>query len=238
MADVDWDGQEEVILETSELFTVFETDGGILTVAFTRIQGAVHQFIGPSSQFIVGLSDPTLWRQELGPAGDPGQLPGAFTDTFVGYGEPTREPSRMDLSPGSITFFMQESAISKTISLAPDGLRIDYRTGQRLKVQIPLVIDPWLRFQPGWGDLYQEKPVPGGWGWGLATGFSAWIRTTGELSTHVFTASQNQIKLPEDPNYPYPSGHYLPYPMALVEIHGEGNFSIQIELFPDEVEER
>ncbi len=235
--DVDWDGQEEIILETNELFAIFEPYGGILTYAFSRLHGTVHQVIGPSSQFMVGLSDPMLWQAELGPAGDPGQLPGAFADRLAGDGQPILEAARRELAPGTITFLSQGGAISKRISLIPDGMRIEYQAAQGLSVQIPLAIDPWIRFQPGWGDLYQEKPFANGWAWGLESGFSVGIRTSGELSTRVFTASRSELRLPEDPNYPYPAGHYLPYPLALVEIRGEGQFDIQIHWLPGEVPE-
>jgi hypothetical protein len=101
-----------------------------------------------------------------------------------------------------------------------------------LKVQIPLVIDPWVRFTPGWGNRYTEMSTSTGWSWGLIPGPRVTLQTTGNLITQTFTASRSALALPEDPNFDYPAGHYLPFPLALAEIYSQGEFSIEIHLTP------
>jgi hypothetical protein len=40
------------------------------------------------------------------------------------------------------------------------------------------------------------------------------------------------MTFPEDPNYDYGRGHYLPYPMALVEIMPMDGYTIDIVIKP------
>ena len=225
--DLDWDGQAECVLASKDFFSIYEVDGARLTFAFVRTSSGVHQLIGPTSQLIVGLSDPSTWDPERGPAGEPNQIPGGFVDSTL-----TWQDYNVEIQPGSVSFTSPDMTMRKSFYLIPDGIRVIYQSREPLKVQIPLVIDPWVRFTPGWGNRYMEMSTSTGWSWGLNPGPRVTLQTTGNLITQTFTASRSALALPEDPNFDYTAGHYLPFPLALAEIFSQGDFSIEIHLTP------
>jgi hypothetical protein len=49
---------------------------------------------------------------------------------------------------------------------------------------------------------------------------------------HEFTASRSLVGTVEDPNRDYPPGHFLPFPMAVVEVQGSRDIILTIELLP------
>ncbi len=86
--DLNGDGQAECILANQKYFAVLEPAGARLTQFFYIDGNGPHQVVGPSSQFAVGLSDPSEWHPESGEAADPSVIPGAFaddTDTWTNY---------------------------------------------------------------------------------------------------------------------------------------------------------
>ncbi len=78
--DPDLDGEAECILANENLFLLFEPAGARLVLAFINTPTGPHQWIAPLSQFLVGYGDPHEWDLARGPAGDPGDIPGAFAD--------------------------------------------------------------------------------------------------------------------------------------------------------------
>ena len=243
--DSDGDGQQEYLLASATFFGVFKSQGGYLTTAWIRNSSGIHQIVAPTWQFNVGLSDPTTWDLHAGLASDPGQLRGAFSDIPAGYAGTSWQESKATLIPGQITFTTSDGKLTKTIHLTSFGLHVEYQASYPLIVQIPLAIDPWVRFKPGWGDLYQEIPcsspdaycskvytidpqVKAVWGWELKNGPQIAIGTTSSLNPYPFTVSRDLMYAAEDPFYDYTRGHYLPFPFALVEVQGEGKFSIYL----------
>ena len=103
-------------------------------------------------------------------------------------------------------------------------------------MQVPLVLDPWVRFKPGWEQRYVESGSQQtgnlhDWTWGLEGGVQARLVTSsGSLSVQPFTITQAVMSTPENPDYQFPPGHYLPFPMALAEVVGEGNFTILLSV--------
>jgi hypothetical protein len=71
---------------------------------------------------------------------------------------------------------------------------------------------------------------PGGWEWAIDSGPDVTITTSGGLTARTFTASLPYLSNPEDPNFNYPPGHFIPFPLALVEIHDQGNWFINLEV--------
>ena len=183
----------------------------------------LHQIIAPSSQFIVGLGDPSTSDLSAGAQGDPAGLHGAFNEDandpqiYIPY-----------LQDGRLTFTSLDGQVSKTFQFSDSGLRVEYHTTHPVTVQVPLALDPWERFTPGWGARYREVASSTGWGWELVNGPRLEVLASAELSAYPFTASRPDLGRAEDPNQAYPRGHYLPFPLALVEIHGEGDFSIDV----------
>lgn len=227
--DLDWDGRPECVLASQAFFGVFEPQGGYMPFAFSAGPGGVHQLVGPSSQFVVGVSDPMDWRPELGAAGDPGQLRGAFSEIIVGQTRPSRQAYEYETAAGQLTFTAPGGGLRKTFRITSNGLEAYYRSAAEARVQIPLAVDPWRRFEPGWAGRYRSLSAPSGWSWGLEQGIRVEISTTADLTGQAFNDSSSIIRLPEDPNYEFPPGHFLPFPMALVEIQAEGDFTISLQ---------
>jgi hypothetical protein len=49
---------------------------------------------------------------------------------------------------------------------------------------------------------------------------------------YPFNATREALSNPEDPNFDYSRGHYLPYPMALAEITASGEYSVDVIINP------
>ena len=122
-------------------------DGGRLVFAADR----QAQWIGPSSQFALGLSDPSEWHPEKGPGADPGASLGAFAPLNYPF-----EDYRPLVQPGRIILTSPAGDVLKTYSLSTAGLRIDLTFPQSATIRIPLTLAPqdWLtpigisRWQP------------------------------------------------------------------------------------------
>ena len=224
-SDPDLDGAPECILASDDLFLLFEDEGARLTHAFARVDGELVQWIGPFSQFINGLSDPSEWQPELGPAGDPGDVPGAFSDAGDRW-----SPYTSVASPGRLAFVSPDGLRQKNYQLTPAGLmvRYDFGSGVQVEAQIPLALAPDSRFLPGWSERYQAAVSPGEFVWSIEGGPRILVRTSGDLSAEWFLSDEAQLVFPEDPNYDYPPGHLIPFPFALVEVTGEGEIEIEI----------
>jgi len=56
------------------------------------------------------------------------------------------------------------------------------------------------------------------------------LEITPDTSMHGFSFSDSSRSLskPENPNFDYPPGHYLPFPMTVVEFHGRGDFNFYL----------
>jgi hypothetical protein len=209
--DIDWDGQAECILASDSLFTTFESEGGYLAFAFAKLDNEFHQLIAPSYQLTTGLSDPSLWVPENGLLADPNQILGACADPL-----PNWQNYQPLASPGMITMTSSDQQVNKVFELLPNGIRIIISNQQAVqRLLIPLSIDPWQRFAPAWGTTYSQEEITS---WGIQPGPTLSISATAPLTIQPFTASYSVITSPEDPNYNYPPGHFLPFPMALVEI--------------------
>jgi hypothetical protein len=228
--DLDWDGQPECILASANFFAVFKKEGGYVSTAFVDFAGSLYQVIGPSSQFVVGLGDPSSWNTSRGIAGDPGQLRGAFSEIPMGYASPSWEIFTVEPFQGGLAWINPSGDLHKTFRLEEGALRVSYVSLGAVRVQIPLAIGAQHRFAPGWaGRFAAEKPehlLNEAWSWGLLDGPRVLAETTAALSAQAFNDAQAEAQQPEDPNASYPAGHFLPFPMALVEVNGDGEFEI------------
>lgn len=220
--DIDWDGRPECILASPDFFATFESSGGYAVVAFARRANGIHQIIAPYGQFIVGLGDPSSWNPGLGSEGDPALVPGGFVDRTG--------PWIPEVLPGQITFTNTEQTVHKIFRLTQTGIQVDYNSTTSISVQISLGLDPWRRFKTGWGDAYQEVSIPGGLLWAIGSDMQVSLTTTGSLKYNAFNASRTYLSRPEDPNFDYPAGHFIPFPLMLVEVNGMNNFSIKLDV--------
>jgi hypothetical protein len=219
--DLNGDGQLECILANRDYFAVLEPAGARLTLFFYFDANGPHQLVGPSSQFAVGLSDPSEWQPDKGKAADPSVIPGAFTDATATWTDYTPV-----VTANGITFTNADGTRTKTYQLAENGMQVRYETQASVSTRIPLALDPQT-FYSGPTE-YRPSLAPHSWVWGLAGGISVDVRTDAVLSADGFTSAIPFLALQEDPNLEYPPGNYLPFPLSVVTIQSEGNFSVEI----------
>ena len=219
--DLNNDGQPECGLSNQEFFAILDPIGGRLTNLFYLDGTGPHQLIGPSSQFTVGLSDPSEWKPELGEAADPSVIPGAFSDDSA-----TWMVFRPAITTDRITFTSPEDGRIKTYWLLQDGIEITYQGIDPVSTRIPLAVDPQaFYFSPS---KLTGRLAPGMWTWRLVDGIRVKIRTDMALSVQSFTDSFAYLSQPEDPDRAYPGGHYLPFPLSIITLQGSGNFTVNI----------
>ncbi|MBN1146872.1 MAG: hypothetical protein JXA78_06435 [Anaerolineales bacterium] len=228
--DPDHDGQPECLLASRNLYTQFEIESGALTHAFAILTSAsttenVHQWIAPSSQFISGLSDPLFWDLGKGAAADPGVLPGAFAEPGQSY--------QASLEAGGLFFVGADGKTRKSFRLTAHGLEIAYRFAAHppfAAIQIPLALDPWRRFSPGWANAYRGERLANGWAWSLESSVQVRALASTPLTARTFLDSRPFFEHSENPDKDYPAGHTLPFPLALLEIPLAGEVEIWIEV--------
>jgi hypothetical protein len=223
--DVDLDGLPECILASDRVFSVFDLAGGRLLDLYVSTPDGIHQLIAPSTQFITGLADPSTWELSYGDGADQAAIPGAFADH-----PPPWEIYLHTIDPEQIRFMSPDQSVTKTFTILENGLQIEYASSKPLDLNLPLALDPWTRFEPGWGDRYWGSVTQDGYAWTLEPNLQLLVRSSLPITTKSFNDSHLMFRRAEDPNYPYPPGHYLPFPLSLVEVQGSGNFTVAIEL--------
>jgi hypothetical protein len=227
--DLDYDGRNECILANKKIFVIIEPEGGYIAFVFTKDDSGIHQIIGPTWEFIVGISDPSTWDPTMGLRGDSAQIFGAFADLYNNWNN-----YNTGLLDNNITIFNDNMSMRKSISISPNGLHIAISdiTKSPNNPYVPLVIDPWLRFSLGWGDLYIGNKSSNAFEWGINSGEMVAIHSTNQVYEFTFNATRADLAFPEDPNFDYSRGHYLPFPMALAEISSSENYSVDIIINP------
>jgi hypothetical protein len=221
--DLTDDGQPECILSNEDFLAILEPTGARLVMLFYLDQSGPHQLVGPSSQFTTGLSDPSEWQLDLGQAADPSVIPGAFSDLPDSW-----QPYSLQTALDSITFTNADKSCTKTYSLLEDGLQVTYQVTAPVSTRIPLAVDPRsFFFSP---TTYQSEADAGSWTWGLEGGLQVEIESTAKISATSFIDSLPYLPQPEDPNFDYPEGHYLPFPLSVIKLQSDQNFSVQIRI--------
>jgi hypothetical protein len=222
--DLDWDGFAECILASENQFAVIDELGARLIAYFYRDSSGVHQVVAPTSQFIVGLGDPSTWIMDAADGADPAGIHGAFADSpppwpLYSYSE----------NEDGLTFFSPDQQIQKNFSLRDAGLTVAYHSRAPVIGRIPIVIDPWTRFSPGWSGKLGHSPIEGGYQFTRAGQNKVAVISSTPLNVHSFADSSGTLAIPEDPNYDYPPGHYLPFPVNVIDYHGQGDFNLHIQ---------
>ncbi len=215
--------QSECILANDRVYAVFEPEGARLTQLFSIDQNGLHQLVAPSSQFVVGLSDPSEWHPELGEGADPSVIPGAFTDSME-----TWTSYQVSASKDSLTFTSPDGNQIKTFRLTGNGLEVSYHLTGPITTSVPLAVDPWAFFSGP--SSYSGTAAPGSWTWGLENGSRVEVRSDASLSAVGFTDSLPLLTQPENPEQDYPPGHYLPFPLSVVTLSADGDFNVWISI--------
>jgi hypothetical protein len=220
--DLDQDGIQECLMASSEYFAVIELDTGAVTHAFVRGPDGVHQILAPTSQFIVGISDPSQWNLSAGLQADPQVIPGAFADKFGPY-HPTIQDDILIL----------EGAFGiKRYQFSSQGIKFEGEYSQPATAHIPLTLDPWKRFAQDWGESYSITNSENVWIWKLLPATRLIIQSNAAITASHFAESRRFMGIQENPNQDYPPGHYLPFPIALITIEAQDSLQVTIGLEP------
>jgi hypothetical protein len=215
--DLDQDGQPECILADEKYLAIFDPQGARMTYLFAverdgreaspkgGIPPHLHQLIGPSWQVAPGID----------------AYPGAFADMDDPF-----KPYESAFEGNSLVFTSLDGTRTKTFKLTDTGLEVEYQTQEPVTTQIPLLVQPETRFTPGWANEYMQEKTPGGITWGLENRSMVSVQAEGPVTMRTFNESLSLLTTPEDPDFAYPAGHYVPFPMAVVEINVEEATSI------------
>jgi hypothetical protein len=227
--DLDYDGVNECILANDHIFAIIEPDGGYVPFVFTTDDQGIHQLIGPTWEFIVGLSDPSSWDIASGIRADSAQILGAFQDKFTSWNY-----YDVKYSSGKIDLYNDNLSMRKSVYIYSNSIQFDIQTTEPFLINpsIPLIVDPWHRFTPRWGDSYIKSDLPSGLRWGILHGEMVGVYSTNPITTFAFNDTRESLAYPENPNFDYLPGHYLPFPMALVDLMSSGNISVDIRINP------
>jgi hypothetical protein len=221
--DLDGDGAAECVLASEQFFAVIEPVGGYISVAVTVVDGEIHQVIAPSWQFTVGLGDPMDWKPERGIASDPSAFPGAFfnpMDKWQVYIATT--------APGRVILDGENG--SKVFEVESGRLQVAFAGDAGAQQTITLALDAWRRFRPAWAGDYGVDASGQKWGWGLAHEPQVWLEVgEASISSKSFSESLPFLNTPEDPNFAYPAGHFLPFPLAVVTVDGAKSIVITVQ---------
>jgi hypothetical protein len=221
--DLDNDGTNECILASDRIFAVFDLEGARLLAYYLFTGNEIHQIVGPTTQFIVGLADPSVWRIDAGEGADTAGIHGAFVDQPAPW-----NLFDVTLAENFIEFTSPDNLVMKRFSLLPTGMRVEYHNPNSLNLQIPIAIDPWTRRSPGWFKLHSEHTISNGYLIRFDDQTEVEIITDAPMTVHNFQDSQAKLAFPEDPNYDYPQGHYVPYPMTILDINSADGFILEI----------
>jgi hypothetical protein len=217
------DGVRNCFLASTSALAIINQEGGCLTHFVSLTSNGTVLSIAPTSQFALGLSDPKDWLFALGTASDPAVIPGAFIDDPYGLAFYKIAFTEQ----GSISAISPDGKIIKTYSLNEHALRVQYKSNQEIATSIPVANWRSDNNTPGWynryltthikDNLYVQDPI------------SMFFYGT-SIKVSSFFDSYDWITSPEDPNRAYPAGHYLPFPMQVIFLTANGDFSVDITI--------
>jgi len=224
--DIDYDGEAECLLTNAAFFAVLEADGARLTFLFWRDGQTIHQLVGPGAQFAQAMSDPSLWQFERGPAADPGVVPGGFVDVDA----PCASYHVTSVAASELGFISPDGTRRKTFRITEGAVEMQLRTSAPVTVLLPLAVEPASFFFGG--AQYRGRLTSDYWQWGVSGGPEVIVQTDAPFTAHGFNASWPLLTVPENPDLDYPTGHYYPFPLALVRWNGERDFSVRLRPVP------
>jgi hypothetical protein len=228
--DFDLDETPECYYSSSTSTATFEIADASLITAFQRTDTNITQWVGPTSQIVVGMSDPTFWNLNAGTYSDPSVIPGSF---ILNTAEPlTFEVSELDEE--HILFTSTDGALTKDYRITEDSLSVTIETDQPLSTDLVLALDPQQRFQPGWAENYNIfSQTKDSFCWGAEDGKAVCVSWTGgpEIDINTFKDSLDSLSQPLDPNKVYPPGHFLPMSLSTVSFSTNKDFTVTLSSY-------
>jgi hypothetical protein len=227
--DIDMDGKQDCLLANEHLWALLSPADGSLTLLAAVTAGEAHEAVGPSYQLISGLSDPAGWDLTDGIWADPTVLTGAFSDQSPSSGQSPMQSYSIAVAPGQVLFRAADGTSQKGYRLSGETLQVSLLAPEGTSYTIPVVLDPWQRFEPGWPESYLTEAAPKGTRW-QTPGVSFEIQTDAPFSANDFNESRDSLTPPEDPNKDYPPGFFLPLPMGVMELRITGNTTVTLQV--------
>jgi hypothetical protein len=222
--DLDWDGEPDCVLASGDTIATFKMDGGRLLFAGRLENSQFVQWVGPASQFVSGAGESDTWQIRRGILADPDEIPGGFAPANGLY---PAEAAIID--PEKIAFQSPDGDI-KTYHITPKGVLVTIKTAQPYITQVPIALAANNFWSPGGPHEYKittmdEKTLSMEIesGPGLMVSFSST-----QASNASFLHSSELLKASENPDQAYPPGHFLPFPLVIIEIQVEDNFHFEI----------
>ena len=226
--DLTGDGLSDCVLSSRHVLLILDPRGGRLALAAARAGTRVVQVIGPRSQFAVGLGDALEWQPERELLADPQEIPGAFADAgpeWVVY--------ETQAQPGEVVLTHPQTGAVKRFQITEAGMQVRLEGTGTSNTLIPLALVDEKALQPGWYTRYSPLPASDGstWGWKLDGAAQVWVSAQGAtLTAHHFAESRAWLVHSEDPNAEYPPGHFVPFPLAVVEAQPQGETDVTINI--------
>jgi len=216
--------ETDCVLASPQYLAFVNKQGGYLSALFIRLPNGVHQVIGPTYQVAALRSDSLSLNLDRGIRADPMQTPGAF------YSPSDQTSYQSVIDAQQIILFDPASGTRRIYAFDQSASRLQFSldANAEFNLTIPLILDPWIMLQKGWGDLYFRTASGDSATWGVLQDAAIEIKTTGAWRFITFLDSRELLKFPEDPNYPYPEGHYLPAPLAQLNVACPGKCTISM----------
>ncbi len=225
--DVDFDGKNECLLASPTWFVILKTSGGRLVYAAHRGPFHAAQWIGSPAQFGVGLGDPSEWKPEQGPTGNPVEIPGAF-----GLENSLYEDYVPEIQSGKIILNSEITHTQKIFSLSSNELHIELAFAESQHVQIPITLAPqhWASGSLFSSWLPEPELTKEQWQWqpDSVPGLSILFQDIQTVTAKSSLDSSQWLTAQENPDLAYPPGHYLTFPMAVIEVQG-AHFSLTFQ---------
>ncbi|MCX8025746.1 MAG: hypothetical protein N3A60_11135, partial [Thermanaerothrix sp.] len=190
--------------------------------------GNMVSIVVSSAQLAIGLGDPSTWNPKNGIWADPSVVPGE-----VIYPPPETPYQVLAIDSPCLTLINLQAGLEKRYCIHAKGLTLElHGTFSNHRLWLPLIVSPGQRLTPHWTQRYYlSRIAPNQVVWAvLGEGFVEIKASQGEMEVTSFTDALPWLGLPEDPNRDYPSGHYLPFPMALFAIKDPTNLLLEIVL--------
>jgi len=207
--DINWDGINECIISTKNIFASFDTIGGSMVSAFALTDTGIEQIATSSYQVANGLSDPFRWKSELGVHGDPDAPGAALVEPAFANKEFL---SRIE--GNSLFFESSDGTIKKEIRLFADRIRIDYQLATPQVIQFQSSSNPWERYSANWRERYAKKT----------------ILTNMQFQETAFWQPLPYLNEPEDPNFDYGRGFFTLFPFDIFTFQGHGANWLEIPI--------
>lgn len=209
--DITSDGIPDCILSNQKIAAWIDPHWGSILFVFSRDQSGVHEIIGPASQLMSGLTDSTKWDLSKGIYAENRFFEVALQDS-LSYDNYQIAINKLQLS-------VDKGEVVKTIQLSDNTIHISYSISPSQPLYIPFMIDPWHRFEVEWSNHYFSYVNGNILCWTYNNQLSACVSPSQNINIHTFKDTQNRFETTENPNIGNPPGHFLPFPLALLEMY-------------------